>query len=276
MTTREFLFTSAIIAATLALVAMIELALPLFAPPPAARRRRAANLGLTALTVVCNWGLTSAAAVAALAVAPHGSGLMASLGLPRLAQLAVSVAVLDFSFGYLAHRAMHRSRTLWRVHRVHHSDPFVDVTTTYRTHPVEVLWRFLFLIVPVWMLGIPAGAVVIYRLLSAINGTLEHANIRLWPPLDSAVSRFWVTPNMHKVHHSRDQTETDSNYGNILSVYDRLLRTFTPTARASSVIYGLDDADRTCGESLAALLSMPFTPDVSGARRRVDTSEVPV
>ena len=73
---------------------------------------------------------------------------------------------------------------MWRFHQVHHSDPFVDVTTTYRTHPVETVWRFLFAIVPVWLLGIPAQAVVIQRLLQATNGVIEHANIRLWPPLD--------------------------------------------------------------------------------------------
>jgi sterol desaturase/sphingolipid hydroxylase (fatty acid hydroxylase superfamily) len=91
-----------------------------------------------------------------------------------------------------------------------------------------------------------------------INGSLEHANIRVWPPLDRALSLIWVTPTMHKVHHSRDRAETDSNYGNILSIYDRIFRTFTPTDRARSVTYGLDDVDPVRANSLPTLLAMPF------------------
>ena len=100
--------------------------------------------------------------------------------------------------------------------------------------------------------------VALQRLLTAINGSLEHANIRVWPALDRALSRVWVTPNMHKVHHSRAAAETDSNYGNILSIYDRVLGTFTPTERALSVVYGLDDVDPAQVRSLSQLLALPF------------------
>jgi sterol desaturase/sphingolipid hydroxylase (fatty acid hydroxylase superfamily) len=99
---------------------------------------------------------------------------------------------------------------------------------------------------------------VIHRLLSAINGILEHANLRVWPPLDRALSWVWVTPHMHKVHHSRACVETDSNYGNILSIFDRVLRTFTVTDRAFAVRYGLDDVDPVRATSLTELLAMPF------------------
>ena len=258
MSAHEFLTNVTIIVAMMGLGALLELAVPLFSGSSAERGRRRANLGMMSVTLIVNWVITSSAAVLALTLSLDAPGRMAQLGIPMAAQIAGSIAVLDFFFGYLAHRAMHLSPPLWRVHRVHHSDPFVDVTTTYRTHPIEVLWRFLFMIVPVWILGIPAAAVVIYRLLSAINGIFEHANIRLWQPVDSALSLILVTPNMHKVHHSRDSVETDSNYGNILSIHDRLLRTFTPTPRAFSVTYGLDDADLRHASSFLRLLSMPF------------------
>jgi sterol desaturase/sphingolipid hydroxylase (fatty acid hydroxylase superfamily) len=202
--------------------------------------------------------LHSAAALIAVAVSPAAPGAMARLEIPFAVQIIASIVVLDLSYGYLAHRAMHMSPLLWRAHRVHHSDPFVDVTTSYRTHPIEGAWRFLFLIVPVWILGVPVEGVVTYRLLSAINGILEHANIRLWAPIDRALSLVWVTPNMHKLHHSRLCAETNSNYGNIFSIHDRLLRTFTPTARALAMCYGLDDADPAQVKSLRALLAMPF------------------
>lgn len=258
MNGREFLTTATMIFTLMALLALLELALPMFTRTAAQRGRSTANLGLTVLTLAVNWAMTSAAAIIALALSLEGPDLMTRLGVPLAAQVVAGVVVLDFCFGYLAHRAMHMSPTLWRVHRVHHSDPFVDATTTFRNHPIEGVWRYLFVIVPVWILGVPAGAVVIHRLLSVINGILEHANIRIWRPLDRAVSLLWVTPTMHKVHHSRDSIETDSNYGNILSIYDRMLRTFTPTERAASVVYGLDDADPVRATSLPGLLSMPF------------------
>jgi sterol desaturase/sphingolipid hydroxylase (fatty acid hydroxylase superfamily) len=134
----------------------------------------------------------------------------------------------------------------------------VDVTTTYRPHPVETVWRFLFVVVPVWTLGILPLAVVIQRLVSATNGILEHGNIRLWGPLDRLLSLVWVTPNVHKIHHSRELAETNSNYGNVLTLYDRVLGTFTPSERAASVVYGLDEVDPLKIGSFGGLLSLPF------------------
>jgi sterol desaturase/sphingolipid hydroxylase (fatty acid hydroxylase superfamily) len=184
--------------------------------------------------------------------------MASGLHLPMVVQVIVGVLILDFSAGYLAHRALHFVPVLWRFHQVHHSDDFVDVTTTYRTHPVETVWRFLFVFVPVWLIGIPALAVVIHRLVSASNGILEHGNIRLWRPLDRMLSLVWVTPNIHKIHHSRQRAETNSNYGNVLTLYDRLLGTFTPSERAESVVYGLDEVDSARIGSFGALMSMPF------------------
>lgn len=186
---------------------------------------------------------------------------MAGLNWPLWLEVVVSVLVLDFSVGYLSHRTMHVWPPMWRFHQVHHSDLFVDVTTSYRTHPVELLWRFMFAIVPVWLLGIPAEAVVIQRLLQSSNGIIEHGNIRLWAPLDRFLSLFWVTPNVHKIHHSRQVSETNSNYANILTIYDRLLGTYTPPERAEKVVYGLDH-DRNLGEaSFSGLVAIPFQRD---------------
>jgi sterol desaturase/sphingolipid hydroxylase (fatty acid hydroxylase superfamily) len=256
MSARAFATNVTIILSVMAIGALLESIVPMFAAARAGDRRRRANLALTALSFGANWALASIAAVAALALRP--AGLMAWLGVPLWAQIAAGIIVLDFSAGYLSHRALHMLPLMWRFHQIHHSDEFVDVTTTYRTHPVETVWRFMFAIVPVWLLGIPAQAVVIQRLLQATNGVLEHANVRLWPSVDRALSSFWVTPNVHKIHHSRDVSDTNSNYGNVLCLYDRLLGTFTPAERAASVIYGLDGTDPVRGGSFSGLLSMPF------------------
>ncbi len=254
----NFLRSAAIVFAMLTVASAIEVVLPMFARPRAQRRRIVTNVGLTVLTLGWNGLLTWLAAGVALALSFQGSGLMTRLGIPLLAQIVGGFVVLDFSFGYLAHRALHASPVLWRAHKIHHADPFVDATTTLRNHPIEGLWRFVCLIVPIWILGIPAEAVALQRVLTGINGPLEHGNIRLWPPLDRVLSLIWVTPSMHKIHHSRERIETDSNYGNILSIYDRIFGTFTPTERARSVTYGLDDVDPTCAASLPTLLAMPF------------------
>ena len=259
MTARAFLTNITVILTVMAAGALLETVVPMLAAKPWKRDRRAANLGLTALSFGSNWLLASLAAAAALTLRP--AGLMARLGWPGWLEIATSIVVLDFSVGYLSHRAMHMWPAMWRFHQIHHSDPFVDVTTTYRTHPVETVWRFLFGIVPIWLLGIPAQAVVIQRLLQATNGIIEHANIRLWAPLDRVLSSFWVTPNVHKIHHSREVSETNSNYANLLTVYDRLLGTYTPAERAASVTYGLDAADAATIASFPGLLVMPFRAD---------------
>jgi sterol desaturase/sphingolipid hydroxylase (fatty acid hydroxylase superfamily) len=265
MTASEFLTNVTIILTVMAIGALIEIAVPMFSDQSWKRGRRAANLGLTAVSFMFNWLLASVAALAALQYRP--AGVMAGLGWPFWLETIASIIVLDFSVGYLSHRTMHMWPPMWRFHQVHHSDLFVDVTTTYRTHPVETLWRFMFAIVPVWLLGIPAQAVVIQRLLQAINGTLEHGNIRLWAPLDRVLSLFWVTPNVHKIHHSRLVSETNSNYANLLTIYDRLLGTYTPAERAESVVYGLDN-DRNLGAaSFSGLVTIPF--------QRSETSAAP-
>ncbi|HTM34898.1 MAG TPA: sterol desaturase family protein [Vicinamibacterales bacterium] len=256
MSLRDFLTNLSVILTVMAVAALIETAVPMFMAKPWRQARRTANLGLTAVSFASNWFLASVAALAAVWLRP--AGLLAWLGWPLWLQVVIGIVVLDFSVGYLSHRTMHMWSPMWRFHQVHHSDDFVDVTTTYRTHPVETFWRFLFAIVPVWLLGLPAQAVVIQRLLQATNGVIGHANIRLWAPLDRVLSLVWVTPNVHKIHHSRHISETNSNYANILTIYDRLLGTYTPSARAESVVYGLADAERLAAAELPGLLVLPF------------------
>ena len=256
MSLRDFLTNLSVILTVMAVAALIETAVPMFMAKPWRQARRTANLGLTAVSFASNWILASVAALAAVWLRP--AGLLAWLGWPMWLQVLIGIVVLDFSVGYLSHRTMHMWSPMWRFHQVHHSDDFVDVTTTYRTHPVETLWRFLFAIVPVWLLGLPAQAVVIQRLLQATNGVIGHANIRLWAPLDRMLSLVLVTPNVHKIHHSRQISETNSNYANILTIYDRLLGTYTPSARAESVVYGLAGAERLAAAELPGLLVLPF------------------
>jgi len=235
----------AILLAAMGLLAGVEILAPFRQRGGWRRDHLGANLGLTAATLALNLGL--------------GALLVADRRAPSLAVLVVGIVALDFST-YVAHRLMHRLPALWRVHRVHHADPLVDVTTAYRQHPLETLVRFAFLAGPAWALGLPAATILAYRLLSTGNALLEHANLKLWQPLDGALSLAVVTPNMHKVHHSRQRDETDSNYGNIFALFDRVFRTFTPTARAGRVDYGLEGYDAVDAQRLGALIRLPFDP----------------
>ena len=147
----------------------------------------------------------------------------------------------------------------WRFHRVHHSDPAVDVTTTIRQHPGEGLIRYAFMAAFAIPLGASLGAFAVYRVWSALSGLLEHANIRASARGSThLLSLVFTWPNMHKVHHSRDARYTDTNYGNIVSWWDRLFFTFTPARHGASIAYGLDGFDDPAAQTTAGLLAMPF------------------
>jgi len=241
---------------TMAAFAIVETFAPLFPMRTLHRAHLRANLALSASTLAINLGLGASAALGSEWLRGRGIGLLATRESTVLL-FAAGIVALDLAT-YWAHWLMHRVPALWRVHRVHHADPLVDVTTSFRQHPFETLLRYAFVLATSWMLGLPVAVVALYRALSALNALAEHANIAIWPRLDSIVSLVMVTPNMHKVHHSRAQRETDTNYGNLLSAFDRILGTFTPTNRGPKVIYGLAGHDEAEQQRLGALLLLPF------------------
>jgi sterol desaturase/sphingolipid hydroxylase (fatty acid hydroxylase superfamily) len=155
-------------------------------------------------------------------------------------QILISIVLLDFWAGYVVHVILHKHPLLWRLHTVHHSDDFVDVTTTFRQHPAESVIRIFFNLSGMVLLGIPSWMLLLYLVLSTINAQIEHANIRLPDKLDRILQYIIVTPNMHKVHHSKYQHETDSNYSNIFSIWDRLFNTYTSKHNYTTISYGLD------------------------------------
>jgi sterol desaturase/sphingolipid hydroxylase (fatty acid hydroxylase superfamily) len=246
-----------LIVGAMMVVAFVEVVLPLHTRSRRHREHLGPNLALTVLAFGTNVAFNVALVAMLFRVQATYGGILQSLALPPLASAAVAVVLLDFSF-YVAHRIMHRSPTGWRFHAVHHSDPAVDVTTTIRQHPGESAIRYGFLAVAAVALGSTPGAFAVYRLWSALNGLLEHANVRVPQRLDAVLSLVVSTPNMHKVHHSRRKAETNSNYGNIFAIFDRLCGTFTPSARGTRVVYGLDGFDDPAVQSTVGLLALPF------------------
>ncbi len=258
MTNDDFFGTVAIFGSLMAGLALLEIAIPFAATRGGAAGRRPTNLALSALAIGLNWLAMTGLAALLFALDTSGSGLVSGLGLPTWAELAIALLALDLAT-YTAHRLMHVIPTMWRFHRVHHADPFVDVTTALRQHPGEGLWRFAWTFGPALLLGLSPWAVAIYRTASVLNGLAEHVNVSLPLRLDRVISWLWVTPNMHKLHHSASRDESDTNYGNLFSFYDRIFRTFTPTDRALGIEYGLPgEVPREDAKSLGTLLRLPF------------------
>ena len=243
------------ILAAMALLAAIEALVPLRARGAGNAMHLGPNLALTLITLATSAVFNTALVL--LLRRADGGGLLHLVALPPAVATAVVVLVLDLSW-YVAHVSMHASPTLWRVHRVHHSDPAVDVTTTIRQHPIEGVVRYAFIGVAALGIGAAPEAFAVYRVWSVLHGLLEHANVRLPQRLDALAAWIVTTPNMHKVHHSRRPDETNSTYGNIFSLFDRCFATFTPTARGRSVAYGLDGADHPSLQTTPGLLALPF------------------
>ncbi len=174
-----------------------------------------------------------------------------------LITVIIGVMALDFS-SWLVHFIMHKNRFLWRFHLIHHSDTSVDVTTGLRHHPGDSLLRGIFFLLLIFISGAPMYSVMIYQTLVVIATAFTHANISLPPKVDKALSYVLISPNMHKVHHHWKQPYTDSNYGAVFSIWDRLLGTFTKLD-PKEIRYGLDRYyPEEKDEDVVALLKKPF------------------
>ena len=170
----------------------------------------------------------------------------------------LGVLFLDFFGAYLAHYTEHKIKPLWMVHLVHHSDHKVDTTTANRHHPLESIVRFSFTLLGVFIVGTPIAIVMLYQSMSLIFTQFTHANIKISPKADKILSYFVVSPDMHKIHHHYKLPYTDSNYGNIFSIWDRILGTYKEMD-LEKIVYGVDTfPDEKVNSSLKELLKQPF------------------
>ena len=181
-----------------------------------------------------------------------------------LGTILISFLTLDFFGGWLVHITEHKVPFLWRFHVIHHSDNNVDVTTGLRHHPGESVLRGIFFFMGIVVSGAPMYAVMIFQTIIVLSTAFTHANISLPKALDKALSYVFVSPNMHKVHHHWKQPYTDSNYGAVLSIWDRLLGTFKKLD-PSQIRYGLDRYySNEKDEDIMSLMKSPFTKQNPG------------
>ena len=238
---------------------LLEGALPLFLFNYKKWKHAIPNLFFTATTVIINFSLAFLLLYTADWVEINNFGIINWMPkMPLWLYILLGVVLLDFFGAYLAHYTEHKIKPLWMIHLVHHSDHKVDTTTANRHHPLESVIRFGFTLFGVLVVGAPIAIVMIYQSMSLIFTQFNHANIKIPKSVDKLLSYVIVSPDMHKVHHHNLLPYTDANYGNIFSIWDRLLGTYMHLDR-EKIVYGVDTfPDEKTNSSLKELLKQPF------------------
>lgn len=260
MTNYEGILRLGVFAAALALLIVLEFLFPRRALRCDRLLRWPANFTIALLDTLLVRLLFPAAAVGfALLMAERGIGLFNQLPSAVPVAIVVSMLLLDLSI-YAQHVIFHRAPFLWRIHRMHHTDLDIDVTTGARFHPLEILLSMFIKCGVIAIIGAPAAAVLLFEVLLSTGSMFNHANLRLPAGLDHILRWLIVTPDMHRIHHSVRPTETDSNYGFNLSCWDRLFRTYTeaPAAGHEKMRLGLAEWQTTGELRITRMLALPF------------------
>jgi len=201
----------------------------------------------------------TAAFGAAVWAEANGHGLFNMIEIPSAIAIIISFVVLDFAI-WLAHVASHKVPILWKVHRMHHADVDIDVSTAIRFHPIEIVLSMAWKIIVVVSLGAPVIAVLVFEIVLNGAAMFNHSNIKLPLWLDRILRLFIVTPDMHRVHHSIVHNETDSNYGFNLAIWDRIFGTYIdqPEAGHKGMKIGLGEWQDERPTQLFWSLKIPF------------------
>jgi len=241
-----------------ALLFVAERVSPLRAPKRTIFKRLCVNAAMTAAVFLVGSLLVRTTASRGIGVgASRGVGLCRWLPLPSWARAALSFCLMDLTF-YYWHRANHRIALLWRFHNVHHVDPDLDVSTSFRFHPVEIAYAALFRLAQVLVVGVTPLLYVAYETAFACGTMFHHSNVRLPFRFEYWLNMVFVTPRMHGIHHSAVRTETDSNYSVVFSWWDRLHRTVVLNVRQSDIRIGVPMYQQPGDNGLCTLVKMPF------------------
>ena len=238
---------------------LLEGAMPLVSFKYNKWRHALPNLFFTGTTIIINFSLAFLLLKSADWVVENQFGVLYWLPeMPLWLFALLGVLLMDFIGAYLPHFTEHKIKPLWMIHLVHHSDHKVDTTTANRHHPLESVVRYIFTLLGVFVIGAPIAIVMLYQSLSLIATQFNHANIKLSKSIDMALSYVVVSPDMHKTHHHYKLPHTDSNYGNIFSIWDRLFGTYSYLDR-DALVYGVDTfPDEKENSNLQSLLKQPF------------------
>ena len=250
---------SALLIGGIMLFWILEGMLPLFNFKYKKWKHALPNLFFTLTTVIINFTLAGLLIFTSFWVKENNFGIINWLPeMPLWLYALLGVLFLDFFGAYLAHYVEHKVKPLWMVHLVHHSDHNVDTTTANRHHPIESIIRFAFTLAGVFIVGVPIAIVFLYQSMSLVATQSTHANIKMSKRVDKLISYVFISPDMHKIHHHYKLPYTDSNYGNIFSIWDRLFGTYMYMNR-ENIVYGVDTfPNEKENGSLIHLLKQPF------------------
>jgi sterol desaturase/sphingolipid hydroxylase (fatty acid hydroxylase superfamily) len=230
-------------------------------------RRWRGNFGIVLLNTALLRVIFPAAGLGmALFAQANAWGVFNYLQVPHAISVLVSVLLLDLAI-YLQHVMFHAVPTFWRVHRMHHTDLDLDVTTGIRFHPIEIILSMLIKFGVIAVLGAPAIAVLLFEILLNATSMFNHANVRMPKALDRLLRWLVVTPDMHRVHHSIEDDETNSNFGFNLPWWDRLFGTYREEPRNGheSMILGIRTfRDPKVCATFTGMLTIPFLGPVGG------------
>ncbi len=250
---------SIILVGGLAFFWILESGVPLFKFRYRKWQHAIPNLFFTLTTVIINFSLAWLLLGTADWVVVNNYGILNWIPeIPLWLYALLGVLLLDFFGAYLAHYVEHKVKPLWMVHLVHHTDHKVDTTTANRHHPIESVIRFTFTLFGVFVVGTPIALVFLYQSMSLVFTQFTHANIKMSKGFDKVLSYVIVSPDMHKTHHHYRLPYTDSNYGNIFSIWDRLFGTYLYLDR-EKLVYGVDVfPDEAKNSNIKDLLKQPF------------------
>lgn len=239
---------------------LIEYAIPLIRFGYNKFKHAGVNIFFTITTILVNVSLAFVLLKASDLAVEKQFGLLYIFNLPPWLFLIAGLLLLDLIGAYIVHYVEHKVKWMWKFHLIHHADTYVDTTTANRHHPGESVFRFIFTTMAVVITGAPIWIVMLYQSMSVVLSQFNHANISLPEGLDKALSWVIISPNMHKVHHHYVQPYTDSNYGNIFSLWDRIFGTFRKL-EPGSITYGIDTHMAIDENSrIGNLLKIPFQP----------------
>jgi len=257
--TFQFSASAWVVLAIFLLLFCLEAWRPLRRPKRAWGPRWAVNVAFTALALVTGSLTVRPVALGAAAwTEARGFGLLEVLPLPFWAQLAAGILLMDLTF-YYWHRLNHTRPLLWRFHNVHHLDPDLDVSTSFRFHFGEILYSTLFRLLQAGLLGVLPATYLTYEVLFNCATMFQHSNIRLPVRLERLVNKVLVTPRMHGVHHSAVGRETNSNYSVVFSLWDRLHRSLRLNIKQADLVIGVPGYLLPRDNRLFPLLALPFT-----------------
>ena len=238
---------------------LLEFGLPLFRMDYNKWKHARINITFTIITLIVNLFGAILILAAVRYNETHNSGLLNLTDLPLWLYVLGGLVLMDLIGAWFIHWVQHNVRWLWKFHIIHHTDPNVDVTSGLRHHPGENIFRLIFTSLAVFTTGASFGLVMLYQTISAFFAHFSHANIKMPLAVDNALSYIFVTPHFHKVHHHYIQPHTDSNYGNIFSIWDHIFRTTTRVKNMDDIIYGIDTHMKPEEHSsIKNLLMIPF------------------